>query len=97
MKTWSERLSSWSTTAVTVGSLVFGVGILYADVQDIKHDVSRSEGLVVQTQVLETKLANAEKTQEKTIEVLEKLSDNVDKLGKSVARLEGQLGETNVK
>lgn len=91
MKTWSERISNWSTTLVTVGSLVFGGGILYADVQDIKHDVSKSEGLVVQTQVLETKLANAEKTQEITIKVLEKLSDNVDKLGQSVARLEGKL------
>lgn len=91
MKTWSERISNWSTTIVTVGSLVFGGGILYADVQDIKHDVSKSEGLITQTMVLETKLANAEKTQEITIKVLEKLSDNVDKLGQSVARLEGQL------
>lgn len=91
MSDWSGRLTNWSTTIVTVGSLVFGGGILYADVQDIKRDVSRSEGLVVQTQVLETKLANAEKTQEITIKVLEKLSDNVDKLSRSVARLEGQL------
>ena len=91
MADWSGKLTNWSTTIVTVGSLVFGGGILYADVQDIKRDVSRSEGLVVQTQVLETKLANAEKTQEITIKVLEKLSDNVDKLSRSVARLEGQL------
>lgn len=91
MKTWSERISNWSQTLVAVGSIVFVSGVLYADVQDIKHDVSKSEGLVVQTQVLETKLANAERTQEKTIQVLEKLSDNVDKLGQSVARLEGQL------
>ena len=91
MTDWSGKLTNWSTTIVTVGSLVFGGGILYADVQDIKRDVSKSEGLVVQTQVLETKLANAEKTQEITIKVLEKLSDNVDKLSRSVARLEGQL------
>lgn len=88
---WSDRITNWSTTIVTVGSLVFGGGILYADVQDIKRDVSKSEGLVVQTQVLETKLANAEKTQEMTIKVLERLSDNVEKLSTSVAKLEGQL------
>jgi hypothetical protein len=91
MKTWGERLNDWSQTIVAVGSIVFVSGVLYADVQDIKEDVSKSEGLITQTQVLEVKLANAEKSQEMTIKVLEKLSENVDKLGQSVARLEGQL------
>lgn len=88
---WSSKIGEWTSTAITVGSLVFGGGVLYADVQDIKRDVSKSEGLAIQTQVLETKLTNAEKVQEKTIVVLEKLSDNVDKLSQNVARLEGQL------
>ncbi|MNZ57948.1 hypothetical protein D3C78_759440 [compost metagenome] len=88
---WSSKLVEWASTGVTVGSLVFGGGVLYADVQDIKRDVSKSEGLAVQTQVLETKLNNAEKVQEKTILVLEKLSDNVEQLGVNVARLEGRL------
>lgn len=88
-----KKLSEWVTTIVTVGSLVFGGGILYADVQDIKTDVSKGEGLVVQTQILETKLAHAERVQEKTISVLERLSTNVDRLGQSVARLEGELGK----
>lgn len=91
MKTWSDHISEWATTIVTVGSLVFGGGILYADVQDIKNDVSQSEGLAVQTRILEVKLENSERTQEATIRVLEKLSDNVEKLSTSVARLEGQL------
>jgi len=88
---WPAKLADWVSTGVTVGSLVFGGGVLYADVQDIKRDVSKTEGLAVQTQMLETKLSAAEKTQEKTILVLEKLSDNVDKLSRNVARLEGQL------
>lgn len=88
---WPSKIGEWTSTAITVGSLVFGGGVLYADVQDIKRDVSKSEGLAIQTQVLETKLTNAEKVQEKTIVVLEKLSDNVDKLSQNVARLEGQL------
>lgn len=88
---WTSKISSWVATLSTVTALVFGGGVLYADVQDIKRDVSKSEGLVVQTQVLETKLNNAEKTQEATIKVLEKLSNNVEKLSTSVARLEGQL------
>ena len=90
---WSSKLVEWASTGVTVGSLVFGGGVLYADVQDIKRDVSKSEGLAVQTQVLEAKLNNAEKVQEKTILVLEKLSDNVEQLGVNVARLEGQLNK----
>lgn len=89
--TIGSNITSWITTGTTVGSLVFGGGILYGDVSDIKRDVAKTEGLVVQTQVLDAKLANAEKVQEKTIKVLEKLSDNVDKLSQNVARLEGQL------
>lgn len=85
-------LTNWVTTIVTAGSLVFGGGILYADVQDIKRSVSESEGLAIQTKLLEVKLQNAEKAQEKTLEVLEKLSSNVAKLGRSVAKLEGRLG-----
>lgn len=85
------KMAEWVSTGITAGSLVFGGGILYGDVSDIKRDVAKTEGLVVQTQVLDAKLANAEKVQEKTIVVLEKLSDNVDKLSENVARLEGQL------
>lgn len=86
-----SKLTDWVSTGITAGSLIFGGGILYADVTDIKQSVAKTEGLSAQTQVLETKLANAEKVQERTILVLEKLSDNVDKLGENVARLEGQL------
>lgn len=85
------RITEWFSTGITAGSLIFGGGILYADVADIKQSVAKTEGLAIQTQVLETKLANAEKVQEKTITVLERLSDNVDKLSDNVARLEGQL------
>lgn len=86
-----DKIGTATQTFVTVGSLVFGGGILYGDVQDIKHDVAKSEGLVTQTQVLETKLENAEKTQAETIRVLGKLSESVDSLSKNVARLEGKL------
>jgi hypothetical protein len=93
MSDLTSRVSGWTQTLVAVGSLVFGVGMLYGDVQDIKRDVSQTKGLSVQTQVLETKLANQKETQEATLKVLERLTDTVDKLSTGVARLEVQINK----
>jgi hypothetical protein len=70
---------------------VFGVGMLYGDVQDIKRDVSQTKDLSVQTKVLETKLENQKQMQDATLQVLGKLTDTVDRLSNSVSRLEVQI------
>jgi hypothetical protein len=87
----SSKVSGWTQTLVAVGSLVFGVGMLYGDVQDIKRDVSQTKDLSIQTKVLETKLENQKETQDATLQVLGKLTDTVDRLSNSVTRLETQM------
>lgn len=93
MSDFSSRISGWTQTLVAVGSLVFGVGMLYGDVQDIKRDVSQTKDLSVQTKVLETKLANQEKVQDATLSVLKDLTSTVDRLSNSVTRLEVQISK----
>lgn len=93
MSDFSSRISGWTQTLVAVGSLVFGVGMLYGDVQDIKRDVSQTKDLSVQTKVLETKLANQEKVQDATLSVLKDLTSTVDRLSNSVSRLEVQISK----
>lgn len=93
MSDFTSKVSGWTQTLVAVGSLVFGVGMLYGDVQDIKRDVSQTKDLSVQTKVLETKLANQEKVQDATLSVLGKLTETVDRLSNSVTRLEVQMNK----
>lgn len=89
----TSRVSGWTQTFVAVGSLVFGVGMLYGDVQDIKRDVSQTKDLSIQTKVLETKLAGQEKVQDATLSVLKDLTSTVDRLSTSVTKLEVQISK----
>lgn len=93
MSDFTSKVSGWTQTLVAVGSLVFGVGMLYGDVQDIKRDVSQTKDLSVQTKVLETKLANQEKVQDATLSVLRDLTNTVDRLSTSVTKLEVQISK----
>lgn len=93
MSDLTSKVSGWTQTFVAVGSLVFGVGMLYGDVQDIKRDVSQTKDLSVQTKVLETKLANQEKVQDATLSVLKDLTSTVDRLSTSVTKLEVQISK----
>lgn len=90
---WAGKIPGIVQTFIAVGGLVFAVGTLYGDVQDIKRDVSQTKGLAVQAQVLETKLANQKETQDATIKVMEKLTDTVERLSTSVTRLEVQINK----
>lgn len=91
MADFTNRVGTWTQTLLAVGSLVFGVGMLYGDVQDIKRQVSQNGDLEAQTKVLEERIASSDKNQAAMTIILGKLSDNVESLSKSVARLEGKL------
>jgi hypothetical protein len=93
MSDFTSKVSGWTQTLVAVGSLVFGVGMLYGDVQDIKRDVSQTKDLSVQTKVLETRLANQEKVQDATLSVLKELTNTVERLSISVSKLEVQVNK----
>ena len=93
MTDFTSKVSGWTQTFVAVGSLVFGVGMLYGDVQDIKRDVSQTKDLSIQTKVLETNLANYKETQTATIAILKDLTSTVDRLSNSVTKLEVQISK----
>lgn len=88
---WAGKIPGILQSVIAVGGIVFAVGTLYGDVQDIKRDVSQTKDLSVQTKVLETKLENQKQAQDATLIVLGKLTDTVDRLSISVGKLEAQM------
>ena len=86
-----SALLNWTQPVVTVVSLVFGGGILYGDVQDMKREVDSNKPLREQVQVMETKLEMAEATQRQTAVALERVVDAVNKLNITVSKLETRL------
>lgn len=90
-----KLVPSYVQVAFTVGGLVFGGGILYADVQDIKTSQAKTEVVlgqysqtVSQVASLEVGLAAANKTNERVVTALDKLAGTVELLSINVARLE---------
>ena len=83
-----EAVPAWAQVVVTAGSLVFGGGILYGDVQDIKQGLNKSEAAVVQIHSLSAELTEAKKSNEKVVSAVDKLSEAVATLSVNVARLE---------
>lgn len=86
-----DKAVQWSQPVITVVSLVFGVGILYGDVQDMKIAVDQGVRVGQQVQVMEVKLSNAEEAQRKTVDALDKVVHAITQLNTSVAKLEAKL------
>lgn len=86
-----DKAVQWSQPVITVVSLVFGIGILYGDVQDMKIAVDQGVRVGQQVQVMEVKLSNAEEAQRKTVDALDKVVHAITKLNTSVAKLEAKL------
>lgn len=92
-----DKAVQWAQPVITVVSLTFGGGILYGDVQDMKVAVDRGAMVDKQVQVMEVKLSNAEESQRKTVDAIDKLVETVNHLNKSVVRLETKLEKSDVK
>lgn len=87
----NSKLLQWSQPVITVVSLVFGVGILYGDVQEMKREVDSNKPLREQVQVMETRLEMQDQISQKQTVALEKVVDQLTKLNTSVAKLEAKL------
>ena len=87
----ASPLLQWAQPVVTVVSLAFGGGILYADVQDVKRELDSGKGLKEQVLVMEANLSATEETQRRTAAALEKVVDAVNKLNVTVSKLEIRL------
>lgn len=83
-----ETIPAWVQVVFCTGSLVFGGGILYGDVQDIKQGLEKSEAAVSQVGSLRAELTEAKRSNEKVISAVDKLSEAVGSLSINVARLE---------
>lgn len=86
-----DKMLQWVQPIITVVSLTFGCGILYADVQDIKKEVVEAKLDKNKIQHMEVRLAVSEDAQKRTVDVLEKVVLSVDKLNVTVAKLETKL------
>ena len=90
-----KSIPSWLQALITVGGLVFSVGVLYADVQGIKRDnegsnavLNKHSELLSQIGVIDSKLQTQDKTNERLIYSMDKLSTAAETLSVNVARLE---------
>lgn len=98
VKLFMEELPHWAQLAISLGTMVFGLGVMYNDVATTKAQVDKY-GDVATQQVrmageidnLHEQIAESQATQQQTNESVNKLSDSVDKLSISVSRLEGRL------
>lgn len=93
-----SSIPSWVQSGIAVGSLIFGVGAIYNDVQTLKTQVDKAEGAQVQQAMLAGEISGlhdqivaGNKTQEETNRTVNKLSDSVQDLGLAVSNLQGKL------
>lgn len=84
-------------TTITVGSIVFASGQLYADVKDIKDKVGKVEvtevqqaALTVEVRGLQAQIQQSRETQKETNVAVGNLADAVQKLSVAVAKQEGR-------
>lgn len=85
------KFLQWMHPIVTVVSLTFGGGILYADIQGFKEEVAESKLNKERLQNVEVRLSVSEDAHRRTVEVLEKVSNSVERLNITVAKLETKL------
>lgn len=93
-----EKIPSWVQMLITIGTLIFGLGTMYATLQDVKYQVSNLKDVPVINARQDADINNLRKqmeddktTQSQTNGYISKLADAVSSLSTSVARLEGKL------
>lgn len=98
-----DRIPSYVQTIIAIGGIVFSVGILYGDVQDIKRELVKAEGsaqrqgeMALQISVMQAQLAASKETADRTMTTLDNINNTLGRLSVSVARLEGKV-EANKK
>ncbi len=55
-KVWLDRLPDYASSIVTIGSLVFSVGMLWSDVNKLKIDVQSLNQSAAKSEVLNTRM-----------------------------------------
>ena len=93
-------LREWSSLIMSIGSVLFAVVIMYADVQKLKRDVDDLKGnaieqvMVNQTvHVLQLKVQNTEKAQDKLDERFSRIEVALSNIQVGVGRLEERMNK----
>lgn len=93
-----EKIPSWVQMVVTLGTLIFGIGTMYASIQDLKGQmISLKDVPAIDARQdadllsLHQQINDDKATQLQTAANIDKLADAVSSLSTSVARLEGKL------
>ena len=95
-------IPNWIQSLIGVGGLVFGMGVMYNDLSNVKEKVRDTEDAKVQVAVMSSEISslhvqieNGNKTQEQTNVAVGKLTDSVSELSVAVGRLQGKLDDTS--
>lgn len=98
--TWVDRLPSYASMLITLGSLMFGGGVLYSNVAGLKVQVdelntsaSKCESLITRVNILQMEVDKAEQSQDKFASKLDAITDGLGQIQIGVARLEERLTE----
>jgi len=94
------QIPAYIGALVSVGSLVFSIGVIYSDVDNIKKELSSfNDELTLQSQEirqlesLRSQVASSEKMQEKLAERLDNIDKSLGSIYVGVARMEEKLSE----
>lgn len=93
-----SKIPSYVQLLITIGGMVFAMGIMYSDVQGLKQEVGtlsqinlRNAALSNQLVVMQEQLKVSERNQERTSLAIENLSASINRLSMSLVRLESRL------
>ncbi len=99
-----EKIPSWVQLLLTLGTLVFGLGGMYATLQDVKAQVADLKSVPAinarqdsDINSLRQQIIDDRSVQAQTNVQISKLADAVSSLSTSVARLEGMLEQKDRK
>jgi len=99
-KTWLDRLPSYASMLITMGSLIFSIGVIYSDVTKLKVDVQNLSQSAAKTDILSTRMNTIQLDVDRAGQAQGKLDVKLDAINASlgaiqvgVARLESTMAE----
>lgn len=99
-QTWVDRLPSYASMLITLGSLIFSIGVIYSDVStlkrtvaDLKEQASMCETLTTRVNILQLEVDRSEQTQDKLDGKLSSINTSLGMIQVGVARLEEKIAD----
>lgn len=93
-------LKDWSSLVMSIGSVLFAVVIMYADVQKLKKDVDDLKSNAVEqvmvnqtVHILQLKVQNTEKAQDKLDDRFSRIETALSNIQVGVGRLEERMSK----